>query len=532
MKETCFPRQEYLQILQKRVAGLKEGYRQNVAFIGDELVGKTTIVCSYLQQLCDNRIIPLYLEARPEPLAQFCRRFCGVLLYNFLSQSGSVPREDLSLLMEKCSVFIPRTVEKIRQVLSDADKKKKEGVFAGLLCLCDIIHQETGKCCLVIFDEFQYLEQIGFKQLYREWAQSIMVQKSTMYVLVSSLRSRAQEILAKDLSLLFGNFELIEVLPFDSRTSEDYLVSRIGFLPLSERDKQFIINFTGGYPFYLKVISDHLAAGAGGSLVDVLEELLFAPAGVLSQRFAANLRRLESSSACQECVNLLYHIASGHNRLKDIAHLMRRTQKEALTRVNALIALDMVSRSGDFLVINDRVFSFWLKSVYQGRQQALSFNAQSQQQQFRSRVQAMLDDFFLAAARPVPDRITELLRLFGDERIQMERKKLKLAHFREIKPVEFRSRGLREGLICRSQDSSLWVIAFRNELMTEEDISGFSQECRKYRQKLERKIIVSLDNLDPNSRLRALEEKIWTWDINHLNMMFDMFSKPRIVSHV
>jgi len=113
--------------------------------------------------------------------------------------------------------------------------------------------------------------------------------------------------------------------------------------------------------------------------------------------------------------------------------------------------------------------------------------------------------------------------------MQMERKKIRLSHFREIKPLEFRNRSLKEGLIGRSNDS-VWIMALKHDPVTEEDITEFSRECKKYRHKLQRKIILAFQDIDTNTRLRALEEKVWTWDINNLNQILDLFSKPRIIT--
>ena len=123
----------------------------------------------------------------------------------------------------------------------------------------------------------------------------------------------------------------------------------------------------------------------------------------------------------------------------------------------------------------------------------------------------------------------QLLRLFEDEIMQMERKKIRLSHFREIKPLEFNGRSLKEGLIGRSSES-LWIVAFKNDYLTDEDITEFVKECKKYRHKLQRKIIVTLKDIDANARLRALDEKIWTWDINKLNQILELYSKPWVIA--
>ncbi|WP_414947291.1 hypothetical protein, partial [Klebsiella pneumoniae] len=78
LKDNFFGRKSYLDILEKRVIALKDGYRQNIAFIGDEHVGKTAILHKFLNSFLDNRFILFYLEARVEPLFLFCKRFAGV----------------------------------------------------------------------------------------------------------------------------------------------------------------------------------------------------------------------------------------------------------------------------------------------------------------------------------------------------------------------------------------------------------------------------------------------------------------------
>jgi hypothetical protein len=127
------------------------------------------------------------------------------------------------------------------------------------------------------------------------------------------------------------------------------------------------------------------------------------------------------------------------------------------------------------------------------------------------------------------ERMSGLFKLFEDEMLQVEKKKNRLNRCREIKPLEFKSRMLKNGLIGRSNDS-LWIIAVKAELISEEDIVEFSKECRKYRHKLQRKVIVTLNEIDTNTRLRALEEKIWAWDVNSLNQILDLYSRPRVIA--
>lgn len=527
-KDNFFDRKSYLDILDKRITGMKDGYRQNIAIIGDELVGKTSIIFNFLNNFYDNRLIIIYLEIRPESLPSFARRFIGVLLYNFLINSGIVLQENLDFLINKSDKYIPKTVEKIKGILSGLQRRKKNNVFIELLSLFETVNQETNKFCVVIFDEFHNLENMGINNLYSEWSKLLILQKNIMYIIVSSMKIKTKAILSKNLSLLFGNFQIVTVEPFDIKTSEDYLNYRLGELNLNSGLKNFLIHFTGGNPFYLELVSKELLK-TDTALADMLEDLLFMPAGILNQKFSNYLKRFLDIPYSQDYTAILYLISDGHNKLKDIAHILRKTRKELMLKINHLFQLDTINRSGDFLKISDRVFGFWLKFVYQEKLQSLTFDSKNQKIIFRDKIESMIQEFLTNAQKTLIERTVELLHLFEDDVIQMERKRLRLTHFREIKALEFNNQRLREGVIGRSHDN-LWIIAFKHGLLTEEDITEFAKECKKYRHKLQRKIIVALQDIDTNTRLRALEEKVWTWDLNNLNQILDLFSKPRIIS--
>lgn len=527
-EDKFFGRKQYLDIIEKRVNGLLSGYRQNLAIVGDELVGKTSIIYEFLRKYYDNRVILIYLQSRPETLNSFAKRFIGVLLYNFLSGSGLELKEDLQFLIDKSAKFIPQTIEKIKFILNSLEKRKKNNIFTELLSLPDLIYSETSKSTVVIFDEFNNLESLGIKNLYLEWSKLLMTQRNTMYIIISSAKFKTKSILSKNLSLLFGNFEVFEVEPFDIKTSELYLASANEALNINSGLRNFIVHFSGGYPFYLKLIRNALLKTANPDLADVLQGLLFDSSGILNQRFSNYLKRFLDSASSQEYLSILYLVASGHNRLKDIAHIEHKPQIRLNQEINSLLETDTITRHGDFLKINDRVFGFWLKFVYQEKLNSLTFDAKNQKTIFRGYIEGGINEFLAASGMPLMDRVTEVLRQFSDDTIQIEQKRMRLNHFREIKPLEFSNRNLKEGLIGRSQDS-LWIMAFKNDFLTEDYVADFSKECKRYRNKTQRKIIIALKDIDANARLRALEERILTWDINNLNQILDLFSKPRVI---
>jgi hypothetical protein len=550
MKEKFFDRKNYIEILEKRINGLKEGYRQNIAIIGEENVGKTSIVAKFLANFYDPRIITVFLEVRPESLDGFAKRLIGALLYNFLINSGLPLREDLDYLIAKSLKYIPNTVGKINFILNELSRRKKIDMITELFSLPELIHQETGKFTVLFLDEFHNLENVGVNNLYRQWSKLLILQKNTLYCLTSSMMFKTRVILSKQLSLLFGNFEIVTVEPFDIHTSSRYLDSRLPDLKLNSGIKDFIINFTGGYPLYLELIADallsrpeghglpsfgqsHRPEGLGADistdLEDILEDLLFNTSGILNQRFSNYIKRFLDAPASNDYIAILYLIASGRNRIKDIGHILRKQKKELSVRINYLLELDAITRSGDFLKVSDRLFSHWIRFVYQEKMRSLSFDAKNQKEKFRDNIQELIQEFARQSSKPLANRVSELLQLFEGDLMQIERKKIRLNHFREIKPLVFTHRLLKDGLLGRSSDS-LWIMAIKSEALTEQDITEFAKECKRYHHKSQRKIMITLREVDPNARLRALEEKIWTWDLNNLNQILDLFSKPRVIA--
>ncbi|MCX5693542.1 MAG: ATP-binding protein [Candidatus Omnitrophica bacterium] len=545
IKDKFFGRKNYIQILQKRVSSLKEGYRQNIAIIGDENVGKTSIISKFLANFYDPRIITVYLEVRSESLDGFAKRFIGALLYNFLLNSGLPLKEDLDYLIAKSSRYIPKTTEKINFILDELSRRKKINIITELFNLPELINQESGKFTVLFLDEFHNLEDLGVKNLYLEWSKLLMIQKNTLYCLASSRMFKTRVILSKQLSLLFGNFEIITVEPFDIFTSGSYLDQHVSDLRSTPQLKDFIINFTGGYPLYLELIADALSKYPqrpvsvsfvqgqskmdllGVGITDILEDLLFTTSGILNQRFSNYIKRFLDTDASNDYVSIFYLIASGRNRIKDIAHILHKQKKDLAVRVNHLLELDAITRSGDFLKVSDRLFAYWMRFVYQEKMRSLSFDAKNQKDKFRDNIQELIAEFAKQSVKPLTNRVWELLQLFDDDLVQIERKKIRLHHFREVKPLVFGQRFLKDGLLGRSSDA-LWIMAIKSDALTEHDITEFSKECKKYNHKSQRKIVVTLQE-DPNARLRALEEKIWTWDLNSLNQILDLFSKPRVI---
>jgi hypothetical protein len=140
----------------------------------------------------------------------------------------------------------------------------------------------------------------------------------------------------------------------------------------------------------------------------------------------------------------------------------------------------------------------------------------------------MVNNFSLVTAKTTTERILELFNLFRNEAIQIERKKIILSRFKEIALLSTGS-GNFDALISAKAQESSWIIAVKNGALSENDIAEFILECKKYKTIVpQRKVIISLDKVDTNAKLKALEEKIITWETGELNSLFEFYNQPEI----
>lgn len=99
--EKFFGREDVLDLLTKRAAALKDGYRQNVALTGQSLSGKSSIILHFLHTIKEEGFVPVYVEVVKEPFRSFANKFIATMLYNALVKIGEAPDIEMDSLVEK-----------------------------------------------------------------------------------------------------------------------------------------------------------------------------------------------------------------------------------------------------------------------------------------------------------------------------------------------------------------------------------------------------------------------------------------------
>lgn len=531
-------RKTTLDALKKRVADFKDGYRQNIAVLGEELTGKTTLLKSFLNSNNDDELVALYVEVMPFEFSLFVKRFLNSLLYNYLKKYRLISsRESLDFLIKMAQECLPVTASQIKQMYLKLPKEKHDIIFQELFDIIETFHQETKKRCIVIFDEFHNLKKFDIKNICQELGKKIMFQKDTFFIFASSSVNEAKTILNNDLSLLFGNFETAEIGVLNSESSAFLIKSVFQDVCVSKDFINFLINFSDGHPFYLRMFASEaaslskisgLSALDKETLIQALENLLFCEWGIFNIKFMNFLSQLKSNRSKNDSICLLDALSLGKNRIQDLASHMRRQRSEITQKLNRLMETGIITKNGSFYGIKDRVFSFWLKFVYHEKLNSLTPDYSEQVQHFKFKIDATIEEFINASKKNILERMLDLFNLFEGDDIQIDAKKIQLSTFKELKVVRFDNTNIKLGIFGKSQDS-FWLAAIKEDGIKEGDISDFIQSSKKFKQKSINKIMIGLGDIERNAKLLAKESRIITLDIAHVNSLFDIYGKPRII---
>ncbi|UCD55626.1 MAG: ATP-binding protein, partial [Candidatus Omnitrophota bacterium] len=376
-----FGRDDILHVLEKRVNALLSGYRQNVALTGQMLSGKSSILYQFLYTLKNTSLIPIYIEVIEEPFPSFADKFIATILHNYLLSSGHEAPKDLLNLIKVAEQFIPHTIYAIKKVKAELSRKSYNDAYRKLLNLTSILKEETGKSCVVILDEFHNLEFFKIKKPYLCFGKIMMIQKDTMYIVSSSQKNAIKKILSEKLALLYGNFELIEVSGFDNKTAQAFIKEKFQNIALPQKYMGYLIDFTDGNPFYLDVISKKITELANSRrltsvdeniIIEAFTSLIYNTSGTINQYFTNNIMNLLEKNLREVYLELLIALSLGCNKLKEIAGWFnKKTGSGFAGKLARLVELDMIYKNGVFYEVQDKVFKFWLKTVYHKKKTSL-----------------------------------------------------------------------------------------------------------------------------------------------------------------
>jgi len=437
-----FGRTEQLNVLKERIKSFSSGFRQNIAILGRPLIGKTFLVHNFLSCLTAEQIIPVYVEAQDEPFDFFAQRFMGSLLYQFLKNKDvNSKKDDLKTLIKNSRKLLPKTINEIEKLEDFLNKKDFDAAYDILLNLPRLVEVDSGSKCAVILEEFDRLAGYRLKQPFLILGRKIMEQRNTFYLLVSSSIKQSRQILSEDLQLLFGNFEVLELKEFDFATSKNFLLSKLESYGIADKHLRFLIGFTEGHPFYLSAISSKLKelllkSGKQKVTTSLLEqtigEVLFNLHGQLNQHFTNIIYRHCSSKNGVDILSVLVSISEGNHKLQSLTSISSNSHKELSSTICDLENKGLIEKVGVFNRIADLPLRFWLKSVYYKRRIDFAQDPLLLEKTFIVDIKKISSEFEKESSKDLYEKITDLLKTFKDEIVEIDHKRYRLPIFSDV----------------------------------------------------------------------------------------------------
>ncbi len=537
-----FGRCAVLELLKKRVLDLKDGYRQNVALVGNRCIGKSTILHNFIANLADEDVTVVYVDLENRDMNFFLRKFTAALLGHYSQSQGLPFHDDINLLLENTQKTIPHTVQVIRKIYKDFSIGKPVTSFMGLLAIPEIFTNETGRSCVLILDEFQGLGDFGIPDVFQHLGQKIMTQKKCLYLVSSSYPQIARQILSEKLSLLFGNFEVVKVEPFDPATSQEFIGAQLKDIKITAALRNFLIDFTGGHPLYLHLICRELVNLSVFHkqneifiplLTQAMENTLFYRWGVISRHFELNMQELGHAKGVRLMPSVLISLSNGKHKIDELSKDLSVGKAPMTSQINRLMDAGIVVKNGHFHYFKDKLFKYWVKYIFQERLKGLELDPEKQKRQFQEELHSLVANFKAASCKDLSSRIVELLSCFDNEAFDLNGRRYKLPLFQEIVPWKMKGEGGSDVNVIRALTSdNIWLIVFKADPFAEADVNAVLEESRKAGRtghRPQKRLIISLNKLDANTRVRALQEKFWIWSEEEVNTLLTLFDKPYIV---
>jgi hypothetical protein len=479
------------------------------------------------------------LDLESRDFSYFAQQFSKGLLYHFLKNQNLPLHEDLKLLCESCRLSIPVTTAEIEAIQVLLKEGKNNEAYASLLNLPDIFFGETKKSLVLIFDEFQNLENFLVSNVFVELGKRIMTQKSTLYITTSSNQEHAKTILSEKLSLLFGNFEVIDVVPLDLATAQGLIDHNLEGIKIGLYLKNFLADFTGGYPLYINMICQELISLAAlhrqeeiyaPIITQAIENLVFNPWGVISRHFELTVSDLRKGKVSLHLCSLLIALSEGKHRIADAALYLNCKPSLITQKINSLLESDIVEKNGNYFHIKDKLFRYWIKYVYQRRIKAIDLEPGKSRKNFKEEINKGVNEFQMVARKDLSLRIMDLLHKFDEEAFELGGRRYKLSAFKDINQMKLRlgSGNSLDALLANSSEGQ-WLIVLKKDPVLEQDLTNMAEEVKKLSPRPGRCVLISLSGLDESAKVRALQDKWWIWNEEQVNTLMHLYDEPYLI---
>lgn len=531
-----FGRKDLIDRLGKRFQAFESGYRHNIGLIGHPWAGKSSVLAQFLKSHRSKATIPVLIRIdETDSFQTFSQKWLGSILYSYQRFLELAPAKDYQTLVKQMRRRLPQVLKRMRIARRLADSKQFESSYREHIAMISTLAQESGKRVVLLLDEFDRLAELPLSDPFAQLGKEVMVQKDTMFIVTSSKPDDARHIFREKLSLLFSNFEVIEIGNLNFDEGEHWLTERLGSAFQDRFLRRVLLRITNAHPYYLDILIKRMESLLATReqkqitkplIAQAFEEELFSHQGTLYQHFLMQVFQLTRNRFNVVYADVLLSIAMGKKKISQIAKFLGKTSDEIRKILQRLLNDQFVEKAGVFFAVPDSLYRFWLREVYYLKRASFDIDSSESHQTFRKSIEKTFEFFAKEDTKDVSRRIEELFRHFGNEMIELGRKKIKCPRFSDI---QFKPTNGRVFPVIAKNQSTKWIFQVVRECAKEDDVRLFLEDMNKLRSPIQKKVIIALRGVELNAKLLAQESKIQLWDLRDLNTLLDLYNQPKLI---
>ena len=532
-------RPELARHLAQRLQAFGEGFRQNLAIIGPPGSGKTF----QLQQLLTQRpptVIMIYCALYRESCRSFLSRLLGSILQaglpeethlSSLPETTKQPQPPLEALLQRAESHIPRTAAAVRTIQPLLARRLYGEAFNRTLETIPTLLEERGTCCVLMLDEFLFLEELGLVHAFHELGKRVMTWPSALFLLTSSYPMRARTILRERLQLLFGQFELLTLDRLDPAATAAWIQDSLKGVRGAKTITPFLMQWLGAYPWYLAVVLKRLRELAVLSkrpdvtealFLQTLWDLLGSVEGTLHQWCASRIEGLSRHRAGTRAIEALIHIAEGARTTTEIGRRIGRAGLPGALQL--LLDQDLVERNGMCWMVPDPILRCWLSTILAAQRADVRLDDRDVRERFDETVRAFWVNWMRAHELSFSEQVAGLFGKFCDDTVSLDSKTGRLPKFDSV-IMHRPGRPTAETYLVAQGQGKRWCASIQEGSLDEQAIASFDAFCRSQHPRPTRKVVITKAPMDQTAKLLAKTANMWVWESEELNVLMQLFGQ-------
>ena len=532
-------RPELMHHVRQRLHAFAEGFRRNLALVGPPGSGKTF----QLQQLLAQppvRMTLIYCPLYRETSRSFLTRFLCAILHAGLPPSltekkagsqESHTHQPLETLLARAQVQLPKTAAAIRPIEPLLTRRLHGEALNRALDAIPILVEERGQPCVLMLDEFLFLEDLGFVHAFHELGKRVMTWSSTLFVLTSSSPYRARVILRERLQLLFGQFELLTLDAPDPTHAAAWVYHELRGLRGARTMGPFLIRWLGAYPWYLALFLKRLKELAAiRHTAELTESLFFHTAwdllgsaeGTLHQWCVSRTEGLAHARLGTRAMEALIQIAAGARTTTDIGKRIGRGGLSGALQL--LVTHDLAERNGMCWIVSDPILRCWLCTVVCEQRADAPLSGADLSRRFERYLRALWTQWVEEHDLSFSEQVAGLFAKFREETVSLDSKTGRLPTFQSIRTQEADTPGGGIYLVADGEGRR-WCASVQEGAMDEHGLAHFDAFCRTQTPKPARKVVIARAGMGENARLLAKNANMLVWEPTDLHLLTELYEQ-------